>query len=308
VLITSGSQQGLDYLGKLFLSPGDTALVEWPTYLGALQAFNAYEPNYDRLDVMSNREAGDYEDKARQKGGRVKFAYVCPDFANPTGITMSKAARGRLLDLAGNLDIVVIEDGAYQALRYDGTPVEPVLALDLACSGDIENTRTVYCGTFSKTLTPGLRVGWLVAARGVISKLVLMKQAADLHSPTINQMAIDRVARSSFAKQVEVNRTTYRGRRDRMLARLEEHMPAGTQWSRPEGGMFVWVTLPEAMDGVSLLADSIEKARVAFVPGAAFHADGTGRNTIRFSFSCASESMIDAGIERLCKLIDDRAG
>ncbi|PRH87863.1 GntR family transcriptional regulator [Labrys okinawensis] len=304
ILITSGSQQALDYLGKLLLSPGDTALVTWPTYLGALQAFNAYEPRYDRLaPVEGNMTPSAYADAAAKAGGRVKFAYLTPDFANPTGETLDRAGRERVLDLARELDIVVIEDTAYQSLRYDGADVPPILALDIAREGHIDLTRTISCGSFSKTLAPGLRMGWICAAAGVIRKLVLMKQASDLHSPTINQMVMHHVAEHAFPAQVEKIRGAYRHRRDRMLAALERHMPEGVPWSRPEGGMFVWVTLPDGMDGARLLARAIEAARIAFVPGRAFHADGSGANTLRLSFSLANDAAIDQGIERLGRVI-----
>jgi DNA-binding transcriptional MocR family regulator len=304
VLITSGSQQVLDYLGKIFLSPKDTALVTWPTYLGALGAFNAYEPTYDRLTPLSNREPASYREAAAKAGGRVKFAYCVPEFSNPTGETMPLAEREWVLTLADELDIAVIEDAAYQSLRFDGQSVAPILALDIARNGgDIEKTRTLYCGSFSKTLAPGLRVGWVVAAQDVIRKLVLVKQAADLHSSTINQMVIGEVAEKVFGAQVDRIRETYSARRDRMLAALETSMPDGVEWSRPEGGMFVWVTLPKGMDGADLLVRAIRDHRIAFVPGRAFHADGSGENTLRLSFSCASFEMIDEGISRLGELV-----
>jgi DNA-binding transcriptional MocR family regulator len=303
IMITSGSQQALDYLGKLFLSPGDTALVGWPTYLGALQAFNAYEPGYDRLTPLGNRSAEDYRETAQAHGGQVKFAYASADFANPTGETLAESARERILDLATELDIAVIEDAAYQSLRYDGAEIPPLLALDIARNGGIENTRTIYCGSFSKTLAPGLRVGWVCAAKPVISKLVLMKQAADLHSATLNQMAIHAVASNGFDQQVATIKATYQARRDAMLAALARHMPEGVTWTRPDGGMFVWVTLPEGFDGAALLAESLKTERVAFVPGKAFFADGSGANTIRLSFSCASETMIEEGITRLGRVV-----
>ncbi|MCZ4288077.1 PLP-dependent aminotransferase family protein [Hoeflea alexandrii] len=303
IMITSGSQQALDYLGKLFLSKGDTALVGWPTYLGALQAFNAYEPNYDRLTPLGNRSADDYRATAAANGGQVKFAYASADFANPTGETLPESARKNILDLAEELDIAVIEDAAYQSLRYDGDEIPPLLALDIERSGSIEATRTIYCGSFSKTLAPGLRVGWVCAAKPVISKLVLMKQAADLHSATLNQMAIHRVASDGFEAQVGKIKATYQARRDAMLAALARHMPDGVSWTKPDGGMFVWVTLPEGFDGAALLAESLKTERVAFVPGKAFFADGSGANTIRLSFSCASEVMIEEGIKRLGRVV-----
>jgi len=303
VFITSGSQQALDYLGKLFISPNDTALVTWPTYLGALQAFNAYEPTYDQLSLNGNRTPEGYREAAAKAGGAVKFAYLSPDFANPTGETVDRAAREKLLALADELDIAIIEDGAYQNLRYDGEPVPPVLALDIARKGGIENTRTIYGGSFSKTLAPGLRVGFVVAAMPVIRKLVLMKQAADLHSSTINQMAVATVARTIFPEQVAKIKKAYSARRDAMLAALASYMPAGASWTKPEGGMFVWVRLPEGMDGAELLARSIQTEKVAFVPGRAFYADGSNNNTLRLSFSCANEAMIEEGIQRLGRLI-----
>lgn len=299
ILITSGSQQALDYLGKLMLSPGDTALVTWPTYMGALGAFNAYEPTYDRLIPGGNRSPSDYAATASAAGGRVKFAYASVDFANPTGETLDRSARENILDLADALDIAVIEDSAYQALRYDGDPIPPMLALEIARKGSIEDCRTLYCGSFSKTLAPGLRVGWVCGATTVISQLVLMKQAADLHSSTLNQMAINTVARAIFSDHTATLRRTYAARRDTMLAALKTHMPEGVSWTRPEGGMFVWVTLPKSLDGGALLRQSLETQRVAFVPGQAFFADRSGANTLRLSYSLADDDKINEGMKRM---------
>lgn len=306
IFITSGSQQALDYLGKMFLSPNDTALVTWPTYLGALQAFNAYEPRYEKLDLSSNATPQSYAMAAERADSRVKFAYLSADFANPTGECLTAMERERLLDIADTLDIAVIEDAAYRALRYDGERQKTLLTMDCERNGGIENTRTLYCGSFSKTLSPGLRVGWVCAAKPIIQRLVLAKQAADLHSPTINQMAIARVAESIFNKQAEKICGVYRDRRDAMLAALSKYMPDGVEWTRPEGGMFIWITLPEHMDGASLLQTSLKTAKVAFVPGNAFYADGSGRNHLRVSFSCADEAMIDEGIRRLGDLLSNQ--
>ncbi len=304
ILITSGSQQALDYLGKLFLSPGDTALVGWPTYLGALGAFNAYEPRYDKLDPLSNRSGADYTAAAKEAGGAAKFAYLSVDFANPTGATVSRAARERVIDLAEEMDIAVIEDAAYQSLRFDGDAIPPILALEAERrNGDLEACRTIYCGSFSKTLSPGLRVGWVCAAMPVISQLVLMKQAADLHSATLNQIAISSVAEQHFDSHIDTIRSAYRARRDAMLEALQAHMPEGVSWTKPEGGMFIWVTLPDTLDGADLLKQSLESERVAFVPGHAFFADGSGRNTLRLSYSTSTEGKIAEGIARLGQLI-----
>lgn len=301
ILITSGSQQALDYLGKLLLSPGDTALVGWPTYLGALGAFNAYEPRYVRFDPNTNIAAKSYAKGAAP--GRVKFAYLSVDFANPTGRTLDSVARERVLDTAEALDIAVIEDAAYQALRYEGVPLAPVLAHEIARRGHINACRTIYCGSFSKTLAPGLRVGWVCAAREVISSMVLLKQAGDLHSATLSQMAVAEVARGQFDLHVDKVRAAYRTRRDAMLAALDAHMPEGVHWTRPEGGMFIWLTLPPRLNSAQMLAQSLESARVAFVPGHAFHADGSGANTMRLSFSRTDPATINEGIARLGRLV-----
>lgn len=303
ILITSGSQQALDYLGKLMISPGDTVLLGWPTYLGALGAFNAYEPRYDRLDPNGNRPAASFAEAAAAAGGRAKFAYLSVDFANPTGETLDRAAREAVIDLADDLDIAVVEDAAYQTLRYDGAAIPPILALEIARKGSIEDCRTLYCGSFSKSLAPGLRVGWICGNAAVIARLVLMKQAADLHSPTTNQIVIDHVARRHFDAHVATLRETYRARRDAMLAALAREMPKGVTWTRPEGGMFIWLTLPAHIDAADLLAQSLQSERVAFVPGRAFFADGSNGNTLRLSFSCADAAAINEGITRLGRLI-----
>lgn len=309
ILVTSGSQQALDYLGKLFLSPGDSVLVARPTYLGALQALNAYEPAYQTLTPDGgNTTPEGFRAAAAAAGGRAKLAYVTPDFANPTGHTLDRAARRRLLDLAETLDLAVVEDTAYRALRYDGAPVASLLALELAGGRTLGTARTIQCGSFSKTLSPGLRLGWICAAKPVVRQLVLMKQAADLHTPTINQMAMHHVAEQLFDDQVATLRDAYRARRDAMLDALARHMPAGVEWTRPEGGMFVWLALPAGLDAARLLERAVAEARVAFVPGRAFHADGGGADTLRLSFSCADPAAIETGIARLGRLIAGRAG
>ena len=303
ILITSGSQQALDYLGKLFLSPGDTALVGWPTYLGALGAFNAYEPRYDRLDPADNRAPEAVAAEAKAAGGAVKFLYVTPDFSNPTGVTLSADERRALLAQAEALDAAILEDSAYYALRYSGEDVPPILALEIAEKGSIEEARTIYCGSFSKTLAPGLRVGWVCAAMPVIRQLVLMKQAGDLHSATLNQALVADVARRAMGGHIPRLRAHYGARRDAMLTALKAYMPKGVNWTEPEGGMFVWVTLPQGMDGAALLVRALEEENVAFVPGSAFYADGSGKNTIRLNFSSPNEVQIDEGLKRLGRLL-----
>ncbi len=306
ILITSGSQQALDFLGKMLLSPGETALVTAPTYLGALQAFSAYEPVYDHLRLEDGNDTPDsFRTRARAAApeGEVKFAYVVPDFANPTGLTLSRHARTRLLALADELDVPVIEDGAYAALRYGGDEVPPLIALDCAAKGGIDASRVIYCGTFSKTIAPGLRIGWIAAAKPLVRRLVLVKQASDLAVSVINQIVMADLVEQAYDAQVHNACNLYRRRRDAMLAALAETMPAGVTWTKPDGGLFVWVTLPEDVDGARLLARAVEEARVAFVPGGAFFTDGHGANTIRLSFSRADEATIAEGIRRIAGLL-----
>jgi DNA-binding transcriptional MocR family regulator len=304
IVVTCGSQQGLEFLGRLLLSPGDAALVTAPTYLGALQAFSGCEPRYDDLRPEDgNRTPASYADAARCAGGEVKLAYVVPSYANPTGQTLSLAARERLLDMAAELDIPVVEDAAYAMLSFDGAPPPPILALEIARRGSIERARAVYCGTFSKVLSPGLRVGWIVAPTALVRRLVLIKQASDLNSATINQMVMHRLAEAVFDAQVARACAHYRQRRDWLLAALARHMPAGVAWTRPAGGLFAWATLPADIDPTELLQRAIKEANVAFVPGGAFFFDGRGRNTLRLSYSLPGEAEIDRGIAALGRLM-----
>ena len=305
IVVTSGSQQALEFLGKLFLTAGDTALVEAPTYLGALQAFSAYEPRYDTFGPgQGNRTPKSYQDDAQDAGGSVKFIYVVPDFANPTGETLPRDERTSLLGLADDLDVPIFEDSAYSALRFEGEPVPPIQALDVArVGGDINRSRVIYCGTFSKTLTPGLRIGWVCAAEPIVRRLVLIKQASDLNTSNINQMVMHALADETFERQVGQACALYAGRRSAMLAALKAHMPSGVTWTKPEGGLFIWLTLPPHIDGKALLQRAVEEYNVAFVPGSAFFADGQGRNTIRLSYSLPTEERITEGIARLAKLL-----
>lgn len=302
VMIVTGSQQGLDLIGKLFVGAGDTVLAERPTYMGALQAFGPCEPVYDDLLPGSNATAASLAERAKARGGRVAFAYCVPDFANPTGVSMGEAARGRLLELCAEMDVPLIEDAAYEALRYDGPAIASCLALDVKRTGSIDASRVLYCGTFSKTISPGLRVGWVCGAKEPIRKLVLAKQAGDLHSATINQMVIHDVAQRCYDRQVAKVCAAYRIKRDAMLAALDRHMPKGTQWTKPDGGMFVWVTLAPGRDAGAMLPDAIRRERVAYVPGRAFHATGGGENTLRLNFSMPSVERIEEGIARLGRL------
>ena len=304
ILITNGSQQGLEFIGKLLLSPNDTALVEAPTYLGALQAFSANEPVYDELKLENtNRNAASYSQSAKSAGGDVKVAYLVPDFSNPSGETLDLQARRNLLQLARELDVPIIEDSPYSELCYDGQDMPAIQALDIESCGSLDASRVIHCGTFSKTFTPGLRVGWICASRQIIERLTLLKQAGDLNSSAINQSVMLHLAERLFDDQVAKARNSYRLKRDAMLKALHAHMPDGVRWSKPEGGLFVWVTLPKEIDASDLLKKAIDQAKVAFVPGHAFFVDGSGRNTMRLSFSLPDVETIEVGIKRLSGLV-----
>jgi DNA-binding transcriptional MocR family regulator len=304
IVITAGSQQGLDFLGKLLLDPGDTALTCAPTYLGALQAFSAYEPRYDALRPKDgNRTPASYAEAAAANGGRVKLLYAVPDFANPTGETLSVAVRRGLLDLARDLDAPILEDAAYRALRFEGAALPSLQALDVAETGSLDASRVIHLGTFSKTIAPGLRVGWVCASRAIIRRLELMTQASELNVSVINQMVMRDLAATRHAALIAAAREHYRVKRDAMLAALAAHMPPGVVWTRPEGGLFIWLTLPEGVDGATLLSRAVAEASVAFVPGDAFHPLGGGANTIRLSYSLPSPEAIGQGIQALARLL-----
>jgi DNA-binding transcriptional MocR family regulator len=296
-VLTTGSQQGLDLLGKLLIDPGDTVLVTAPTYLGALQAFDSYEPAYDTLGPGS----GDWN-----SGGRPALAYLVPDFANPSGETLSLADRQWALDQAAARGIPVIEDAAYRELRFEGDPVPLLLALDIERTGHIDRSRVVFAGTFSKTIAPGLRVGWLCAARELVQQAVLARQAADLHGAVLDQMLVHDVVASGFEAQVARIVTVYRERRDGMLAALARSMPEGVTWTTPEGGMFTWLTLPEGLDSRDLLREAIATEGIIFVPGAPFFTDGGGARHLRLNYTRSDLGTIDDGIGRLGALFARR--
>ncbi|HEY2661915.1 MAG TPA: PLP-dependent aminotransferase family protein [Caulobacteraceae bacterium] len=302
VLLTAGSQQALDLLGKLFLSRGDTVMVARPTYLGALQAFNAYQPAY--LDLPECALApGDAPDAAFDERARRSLGYFVPDFANPTGQSLTLAEREALLDLAERLDMTLIEDAAYRELRFTGEALPTLLSLDIARSGSIEAARTLLCGTFSKTLSPALRMGWVCGPHAVIEKLVLLKQGADLHVSTINQMVTHNAVSEGYDQHLGRLRSAYGAKATLLLAALERHMPDSVTWSAPQGGMFVWVRLPRGMDGKVLLERALAEERVAFVPGEPFFAEVPSANAIRLSYSLPTDAQIEDGVARLGRLI-----
>ena len=302
IMLTAGSQQALDLIGKLFISKGDTVMVARPTYLGALQAFNGYEPTY--LDLPETALSQGVDEEVLMAGRTPRpLGYFVPDFANPTGVSLTSQEREALLALADRLDMTLVEDAAYRELRFSGEPTPTLLALDIARAGGVDQARTLFLGTLSKTLSPALRIGWVCGPKPVIEKLVLLKQGADLHVSTINQMVAHRAVCEGYDQHLHRLRGAYGGKARVILAALERLMPAGVTWSHPQGGMFVWVDLPEGIDGAALLARAIEEERVAFVPGAPFFAEVPTTNAIRLSYSLPTDAQIEEGVGRLARLI-----
>jgi len=300
VLITSGSQQALDLIGKLLINPGDRILLEAPTYLGALQAFNVYGAEYVSVPVdHDGLRTGELEEALRSGP---KFMYVLPNFQNPGGVTLCEPRRHELVLLADKYGIPVIEDDPYGQLRFEGEHLPPLLVLDRdnlrRDDGKLGNV--IYLSTFSKTLAPGIRLGWMVAPPDVISKLVQLKQGADLHTSTFDQMVAYEVVHDGFLDEhVKKIRAVYRERRDVMLAALTEYFPPEVTWTHPQGGLFLWVTLPEGLEMEHLFQAALRE-NVAFVPGDCFYAGGDeGRRHMRLNFSHSNPQQIREGIRRL---------
>ncbi|MCX6054948.1 MAG: PLP-dependent aminotransferase family protein [Chloroflexi bacterium] len=306
IMITSGSQQALDLLGKIFINRGDRVIVENPTYLGAIQAWNSYGAEY--IPVAMDDEGMDTRvlEEALRKGA--KFIYVLPNFQNPTGATLSLSRRHQLIELADQYGVPIIEDDPYSQLRFEGEHLPAVELLDSQMR-DTTNTysgNVIYLSTFSKILAPGIRLAWVIAPKEVINKLVLAKQGADLHTSTFNQIVAHEVGQHGYLdRHVKIIQDTYRERRDVMLEALEEHMPDGVNWSRPHGGLFLWVTLPEHLNSQEMFLDAV-KEKVAFVPGDNFYSTGGGTNTMRLNFSCSKPEMINEGISRLGKVVKSK--
>jgi 2-aminoadipate transaminase len=309
ILITSGSQQALDLLGKIFINPGDRLVVEAPTYMGALQAFNAYEAEYVAVPSDDQGMITDALEPALQAGP--KLIYSLPTFQNPAGRTLTLERRRRLVELAGRYGAPIIEDDAYGQLRFEGEHLPTLLMVagsGTANSSGLYEGSVIYLSTFSKTLAPGLRLAWIVAPLDVIRKLVQAKQGADLHSATFNQMIAYEAVRDGFLQRhLPVIRQVYRERREVMLAALTEHFPPGVRWTRPQGGLFLWLTLPEGLNAAELLPDALA-AKVAFVPGAPMFPNGGGENTLRLNFSNASPDQIRQGIARLGRVLHKKLG
>jgi 2-aminoadipate transaminase len=297
ILITTGSQQALDLLARIFFDPGDPVLVESPTYMGALQAWGSYDPRYLSVPLDEQGLLVDHLEELLQQH-RPKLVYALPTFQNPSGVSLSLQRRQRLIELIERYNLLLLEDDAYAQLRYEGEDLPSLLHIAARAAGGFP-ARVFYLGTFSKVLAPGMRLGWVAAPSEVIHKLVMVKQGTDLHTPMFNQIiAHTLLSQGYLQRQVLRIVPVYRQRRDAMLAALERHFPAQARWTRPEGGMFIWVTLPMTIDSAHLLQKALEQG-VVFVPGRAFHATGGGASTLRLSFSNASNERIETGIARL---------
>jgi 2-aminoadipate transaminase len=293
VLITTGSQQGLDLVGKILIDTGSRVAVETPTYLGALQAFTPYEPEF--VPVACD-DAGPLPEHLNQVQG-ARFLYVVPNFQNPSGRCMSEARRTAIAAQAQALGLPLVEDNPYGDLWFDKPPPAPLAARWAEGS--------IYLGSFSKVLAPGLRLGYVIAPKTLVPKLLQAKQAADLHTPGFNQRVVYEVIRGNFLEQhVPTIRALYKAQRDAMSQSLERHLPEGCHWTVPSGGMFFWVRLPESLDAMALLPKAIEQG-IAFVPGEPFFAGAAQKNTLRLSFVTVDPARIEQGLEVLGRCVKE---
>lgn len=305
LLITSGSQQALDLLGKLLLNPGDTVVIERPSYLGAIQAFDQYEAHYvviptddDGLDVDALALA--LRDRAARGARPPKFLYLVPNFGNPSGRTLSLERRHRLLAVAAAHGLPVIEDDPYGELRFEGAPLPSLWSLDL-------NGLVLYVGTFSKVLAPGIRLGWIAAPSAELFRmLVLAKQPSDLHTASPTQMTVARLLRDGLLERhIPHVRACYHERRDALATAIDGSFPPGVLRTHPHGGLFLWLTLPAGTNTGHLLEHAL-RHRVAFVPGASFHVDGSGRESMRLNFSAEPPEVLREGVRRLAEVLAER--
>jgi len=302
VLITVGSQEGLYLLGKIFLNPGDTVVVEAPTYVGALTAFQSFYPNYVQVEMDDEGMNIDILEKKLKElvreGKKPKFIYTIPTFQNPAGVTMSLERRKRLLELAKEYNILVVEDSPYEELRFSGEKVPQLKALDT-------EGYVLYIGTLSKVLSPGMRIAFMIGNEEIIQKAVLAKQGIDLcTSPFVQYIAEEYIKGGYMREHIPKIIKLYKEKRDIMLDAIEDYFPEGVKWTRPAGGMFLWVTLPEHIDTEKLLQKAIEN-KVVYVIGAAFYPHRDHRNTMRLNFTYPTNEQIEEGIKRLAKVIKE---
>ncbi|NJK81654.1 MAG: PLP-dependent aminotransferase family protein [Chloroflexaceae bacterium] len=301
IQITTGSQQALDLLGRLMIDPEAPVLVEDPTYLGALQAWRTHNPRFITVPVDEEGLDVAYLERLLAEGVRPRFLYVMSSFQNPTGVTMSLARRQTLIEVISRYHLPVIEDDPYGELYFSGQRATPLAALDVAYNGTLRHV--AYLSSFSKLLSPGMRVGWVAAPPELLGKLAHLKQGIDLHTSSLSQATVYVACRDGLLERhVPTIRDIYRRRRDVMMQTLAQTMPAGVRWTEPDGGMFVWLTLPRYFDTTALLRTALDYD-VAFVPGTCFYANSGGDNTLRLNFSQPSPDQIREGIGRLGKMM-----
>ncbi|MDN6132637.1 MAG: PLP-dependent aminotransferase family protein [Brevibacterium sp.] len=301
VLILHGAQQGLDLVAKLLIDPGDVIVTENPTFLGALIAFNPCQPEYAAVDMDSDGMDVDVLEATLRETDNVKFIYVIPDFQNPTGVSLSLERRQRIIELANEFDVLILEDSPYRELRFEGEALPTLASLDA-------EHRVIHLGSFSKILAPGVRLGWVSAAPEILDKLSLLKLAADTQSSTLNMTAVTRFLESfDIDAHIAAMCEVYRAKRDLMLATMSEHFPAEVAVTRPEGGLFTWVTFPEGFDATAFMAEhALPEAQVAYVPGGSFFPTEQRSNFARFSYSGQSDAeMVDA-LSRLGAILRDQ--
>ncbi|HZK10962.1 MAG TPA: PLP-dependent aminotransferase family protein [Atribacterota bacterium] len=300
IIISSGSQQGLDLVGKTFLDPGDIAIVELPSYLAALNAFHSYGGELVGIPMDEEGMQMDILEKKlirlKNESKKVKFIYTISNFQNPAGVTMSLARRKKIIEIARKFDVFIVEDNPYEKLRFEGEPIPSIYSLE-------NNGLVVSLGTFSKILCPGLRLAWVLGNKEIIGKMAILKQATDLCTSIFNQLiAYEYFQLGKLEENIKSNIQIYKKKRDVMLNALERYFPKEATWTKPQGGFFVVATLPEYIDTGEMFKEAIEE-NVAYVPGAPFFADGKGQNTMRLSFCFPSVEDIDIGIKRLGSLI-----
>ncbi len=303
MIVTTGGQQVIDLVTKTLIDPGDVVIAEGPTYPGAVPVFSAYEAEVVQVDMDSDGMRIDLLEEALDRlerhGRTPKFIYTVPSFQNPAGVTMSQPRRRRLVEVAHERELLVLEDNPYGLLRYEGDPPAPLLSLD-------GGVYVMYLGTFSKILSPGIRLGWVVAPPPVLEKINLGKQGTDLCTSTLSQLMVQAYFEESrWRDYVESLTEVYRARRDTMLDALADHFPRQAEWTRPAGGLFIWVTLPDFIDTTDLLARAL-RDNVAFVPGEAAFLDGRGRNAMRLNFSGSNEDAIREGIRRIGEVVTEQ--
>jgi len=299
VVVTVGSQQGLDLVTRIFCDPGDVVICEAPSYVGALGVFRAYECDVVHVEMDDDGLVPEALRQAlgtlRARGARVKFVYTVPNHHNPAGVTLSWPRRAEVLAICAEHDVLLVEDNPYGLLGFKGDPL-PALRAE-------EAERVVYLGSFSKTFAPGLRVGWVLAPHAVREKLVLAQESATLCPPAFSQAVVSTyLAEHDWRGQVSAFSETYRERRDAMLEAMTEHLPGSVRWTRPDGGFYVWATLPEGLDAKAMLPRAVT-ARVAYVPGTAFYADGFGTRCVRLSYCHPTPERIREGVRRLAKVL-----